>query len=223
MKNNLYLYNLILSSKLINYPDTNTILGPEASVVYYLFKYSKDLYINYPRIFRHPSVITDSYTSMNLYFSLLSHSSNILFLDYKDKNNISFKYFDYHFHIRHINNPDLILYKYNNSTKDEYNGVKFNLPTIEGAIAYCFSLYSNNFNIDDLFDACVLIALYSEKLSNNILLSYLLQLQINVKKVMKKSINHFKLLNFDSLAYFDIAPDDYKTNIHATLGFCHGG
>lgn len=223
MKNNLYLYNLILSSKLINHPDTSSILGPEASIAYYLLKYSNTLYLNYPRIFRAPSVITDSYRNMNVYFSLLSHSSNIVFLNYKNKDNIDFKYFDYYFQIRYINNKDLVLYKYNNSIKDSYNGVKFNLPTIEVAIAYCFSWYSENFNIEYLFDACVLISLYNKELSNNILLSYLLQLNINVKKVMKKSIAGFKLLDFDHLQDFNITSDVYKTTVHSTLGFCHGG
>jgi hypothetical protein len=110
----------------------------------------------------------------------------------------------------------------NNHTYN-HNGISFKLLPVEAAIAYCFQEYSRKHEIHFLMDACVLISLYVSNFSKNILLSYLLQLGVNVKKLMKKAMSSIKLLDFDSLFAFEIPKEQYQESIHATIGFCYSG
>jgi len=221
--NHTYLYNILLSSKFINYQNMQAQLGLEPSLAYYLFKYSNELFVNYPRLLNKPSLVVDTYKDMNISFTLLNISPTVIFEQYIDKHQITFKYLNYLFSIYHINHPTSILYKYNNSVTDDYNGIPFKLLTIEGAIAYCFSEYSQNYDLCYLMDACVLISIYITQFSKNILLSYLLQLGINVKKIMQTAMNSVKLLDFNTLFDFRVKEEEYRQSIHSTIGFCYGG
>lgn len=221
--NNIYLYNILLCSYFINYPNIHSQLGAECSLAYYLFKYSDQLFINYPRVFKNPSLVVDTYRDMNIIFALTSSSTTTIFQEYVDKNHISFKYLKYPFNIYHINHPQSILYKYNNSITNEHNEVSFKLLTVEASIAQSFYNYSYNYDLTYLMDACVLISIYIASISKNILLSYLLQLNVNVKKIMKIAMNSIKLLDFDSLHNFDIKSEECKQSIHSTIGFCYAG
>jgi hypothetical protein len=198
-------------------------LGLETSLAYYLFKNSDQLFIKYPRSFNNPSLVVDTYKDMNIIFTLLNISSSSIFEKYVDENHITFKYLNYTFNIYHINHLNSTLYKYNNAEQDNHNGISFKLLPVEAAIAYCFQEYSRKHEIHFLMDACVLISLYVSNFSKNILLSYLLQLGVNVKKLMKKAMSSIKLLDFDSLFAFEIPKEQYQESIHATIGFCYSG
>lgn len=221
--NHIYLYNILLCSKFINYPNMQAQLGIETSLAYYLFKYSDELFVKYPKLFNNPSLVVDTYKDMNIIFTLLNISSSTIFEKYIDENHITFKYLNYPFNIYHINHPNSILYKYNNFAEDDYNGIYFKSLPVEAAIAYCFHQYELKYEIHHLMDACVLISLYVSNLSKNILLAYLLQLGVNIKKLMKKAMNSIKLLDFDTLFAFDIPQEQYTESIHATIGFCYSG
>ena len=219
MTNNKYLYNLLLSHRLLNLTNDQSCLGPEISLAYYLFKYSKSLFIHYPRKFDSPSLIIDTHRSLNIFFYVLSNSPSVSFLRYIDNNTISFKYDNYTFNLTHDQDN---IYKHNELVNNSYNDINIKMIPIEGTIAYCFQDYAKDYNIDSLLDACVLISTYHSLISNNILFSNLLQIRLNVSKVMKKAKQHIKLLNFSDLIGYDIKPEIYTSSIYSTIGFCYG-
>ena len=221
LNNNLYLYNLLLSSRLLGYDSGKSFIGPEMSLAYYLFKYSSKLFTEYPRIFDKPSIIVDTYKALNVYHYILSKSPAASNVQYEN-NKITFTYMNkYNFDIHSLSeDKHQLLYHSSQPFETDHNGVRINALSVDSTTAHCFKNYGEQYDLKYLLDASLMISLYSNIISNNLIFSHLLQLGSNIKKIMKKAMHSIKLLDFDVLSGFDLSPDIYKKHIHYTIGFC---
>ena len=224
MKNNQYIYNLLLGSSLINYNNKSvTWLGMEAGLALYLFGYSSELFFNYHRDFINCSILTNSYTNLNTYWFLLQDLSTVALLNYNES--ISFKYYnDYNYTISYtdnLNDTDLLFY-YNEPVTYSYNGVNFKLPTIENIICYCLYSYNQEkYNLSRLIDLCLFMTIYHFKIMNNTLLSNILQLKLNNKKLLKNALQQFESLDLLQYNGFDFDKETTKERVVKTLEFCY--
>lgn len=221
--NNPYLYNLIFNSEFCNYTkECSCVLGMEPSLALYLFDYSRTLFLTYPREFKTNSLIINSFRFFNTCIYLTKNHCNISNYSFNYKN-INFKYIDRYttnfIHIDSVNGYDKV-YQYNPPEKLYYNGIRYFLPKIEDVISYCFYLYGKSFNISYLRDASVLSCIYKNKIINNNILTNLLIVGSNVKKIFNRAIKDFMKLEFSDIA-FDFDQAYIRERVQPTLDFCH--
>jgi hypothetical protein len=180
------------------------------------------MFNHYERTFDCPSVIVYSHKQLHIYYHILNQCSNISFLKYIDNTSFDFKYAGNTFTFSHINDKNILQsYQYNAQKTVPYNGFSFNVTPLESVIAYCISNYSVLNNLQYLLDAAVLITIYYAEISTNLIFSSLLQVNVNVKKILKKAITQIKLLNFDKLVGFTFGSDLYINRTHEILGYCY--
>lgn len=223
MKNNQYLHSLLLGSSLINYNHSSTWLGMESGLALYLFGYSSDLFFNYHRDFIEFPMITNSYANLNTYWFLLQDLPTVSLLDYEQR--ISFKYYsNYDYTIEHTDNliNSDILFNYNEPVSYSYNGVNFKLPSIENIICYCLYYYNKEkYKLSRLIDLCLFTTIYYFKIMNNSLLSNILQLKLNSKKLLKTALQQFESLDLLQYHGFDFDQETTKERVVKTLEFCY--
>jgi len=223
MRNNLYLYNLLLDHKFCNYTDvTDCTLGMEPSLAIYLFSYSKNLFFTYPRQFKDNSLIAYSDNFFNICLYLTKHYPHISNLSYNHKN-INFKYISqYHtniLNIKYVHGYNKI-FDYNQPINMVYNGLTFTLAKVEDVISYCLFLYSKHFYPANLKYASVLACIYKNQIVNNHILINLLKLGCNVKKMFQKALRAFGKLVFFDLD-FDFQDCEVQERVEPLLNFCY--
>lgn len=224
--NNAYLYNLILSSSLIEYDEQyNPILGLDGSLALYLFKYSKELFFDNNLPFTECSLISTCNAFFNTSFGILSLLPAVSNLTY-DTKNIQFTYLNrFTYNIYHINHLDSynILYTYNEPLTITYKGLFFKTLDIECIITYCIYQYSKlNKSLSYLLNIISLLAIYKNSLVANNILINLLRLNLNIKTIIKNIIKDISKMNTFNILGINFSDKIIKDRSLEILEFCHG-
>jgi hypothetical protein len=225
-QNNAYLCNFLLSSVFMEYNNQYCpILGLDASIPFYLFNYSRELFLSYPEKFCNYSIVADSPLHMNICYALLHHIQPINNLKYS-KNGITFTYVD-RFPVSiytadmdskygdlYVNNPyDVVTYK----------GFFFNIPPIDCSIAYCIDQYAtHNQNFTYLMHLIVLSSVYKRRLLYNNVLINLLRLNINLKNIFNKIKKDIKKITSMDIPHCPLTYNVMQDRTLELLEFCHG-
>lgn len=224
IQNNAYLYNLILASYFCEYDEHyNPTLGLDSSLCFYLFNYSKDLFFRYPIYFDTASIVSDSELFLNISHVLLSYINHVNNITYN--NMITFKYLQ-RFNFTISDKSQAIcsdIFYHNEPNTVHYHGLKFNILPIECVIAYCISQYNKlNQNLLYLKTTILLATIYHNQIFANNVLINLLQLKLNISKVLKSMIRDTKALKTFDILDCPFDNTTIKSRSLKLLEFCYG-
>lgn len=224
--NNAYLYNLILTSSLMNYDDQYTAMsGMDASLALYLLGYSKELFFSYITKFNECSIVAETDLFFNVCLGIIHTIPSVSHIVYNNER-IRFQYLNrFNFNIYSPNNlsPFNILYNTNEPSEYRYNGILFRTPSVESVITYCIYQYSQlNKNLEYLTSVAVLSTIYKSSIITNNILINILKLNINIQKIIKsmiKDISADKIMSVPSLSFSN---NIIKKRTVEILEFCYG-
>lgn len=224
--NNAYLYNLILTSSLMNYDDQYTAMsGMDASLALYLLGYSKELFFSYITKFNECSIVAETDLFFNVCLGIIHTIPSVSHIVYNNER-IRFQYLNrFNFNIYSPNNlsPFNILYNTNEPSEYRYNGILFRTPSVESVITYCIYQYSQlNKNLEYLTSVAVLSTIYKSSIITNNILINILKLNINIQKIIKsmiKDISANKIMSVPSLSFSN---NIIKKRTVEILEFCYG-
>jgi hypothetical protein len=224
--NNSYLYNLILSSSLINYDDQYTaISGMDASLALYLLSYSKELFFSYITKFNECSIVADTDLFFNVCLGIIHTIPSASHIVYNNER-IRFQYLNrFNFNIYSPNNlsPFNILYNSNEPIEYLYNGILFRVPSIESVITYCIHQYSElNKNLEYLTNVAVLSTIYKSSIITNNILINILKLNINIQKTIKSMIKDISSDKIIPVPFLNFSNNVVKKRTVEILEFCYG-